>query len=384
MTQRSRRKTPEQDAIDHIILGRDKPFLEARFINTFKGRGVFTREYIALSTFVVEYRGILGASEDLDVKNNIFLFDFIWSGMHFCINASKEDGTLGRLANDNHRNPNCRVKKIVVKGTPHLCLFAVKEIFPEEELTYNYGDSAWPWRLKAPREVASNPEPERDPPLSPQTKMCHHELTSAVISSLDNCHDCRGPVSSLKWIGFTCKLCSTSWHKTCFIKNNESPMKDICLSSNEGSVSDKDYIPETASSSDGSSADEDCPPDSEANTDWDHLIATIRDSKPPHCKTAPTVSTKNYVEHQDTAATTSDKFQLHEDFIPDMASSSETIESVANPKDSSCTLKNYCYVCSKPQSKIARHFKKHEKEQPEIAEAFMFPKHSKERKRLLE
>ncbi|KAI4830674.1 hypothetical protein KUCAC02_002290 [Chaenocephalus aceratus] len=185
-------------------------------------------------------------------------------------------------------------------------------------------------------------------------------------------------------------------------------MKDICLSSNEGSVSDKDYIPETASSSDGSSADEDCPPDSEANTDWDHLIATIRDSKPPHCKTAPTVSTKNCVEQQDTAATTSDKFQLHEHFIPDMASSSDnepttsnpqnlttavteshyseraTIESVANPKDSSFTLNNYCYVCNKPQSKIARHFKKHEKEQPEIAEAFMFPKHSKERKRLLE
>ncbi|KAF3841589.1 hypothetical protein F7725_007451 [Dissostichus mawsoni] len=56
-----------------------------------------------------------------------------------------------------------------------------------------------------------------------------------------------------------------------------------------------------------------------------------------------------------------------------------TIESVANPKDSSCTLKKYCYVCSKPQSKIAHHFKKHE-----IAKAFMFPKHSKERKRLLE
>ncbi|KAJ4932480.1 hypothetical protein JOQ06_010901 [Pogonophryne albipinna] len=59
-------------------------------------------------------------------------------------------------------------------------------------------------------------------------------------------------------------------------------VKDICLSSNEGSFCDKDYIPETASSSDGSSADEDCPPDSEANNDCDHLIATIRDSKPPH------------------------------------------------------------------------------------------------------
>ena len=80
-------------------------------------------------------------------------------------------------------------------------------------------------------------------------------------------------------------------------------VKDIGLSSNEGSFCD--YIPETASISDGSSANEDCPPDSEANNDWDHLIDTIRDSKPPHGKTAPTVSTKNCVEQQDTAATTS-------------------------------------------------------------------------------
>ncbi|KAJ4925111.1 hypothetical protein JOQ06_017848 [Pogonophryne albipinna] len=228
MTQRSRRKTPEQDAIDHIILGRDKPFLEARFINTFKGK--------------LSHTEVCGGARE----------------------AGTEHRTTANTSGD---------------------------------------------------------------------KMCHHVLTSAVISSLDNYHDCTGPVSSLKWIGFTCKLCSTSWHKTCFIKNNESPMKDICLSSNEGSVSDKDYIPETASSSDGSSADEDCPPDSEANTDWDHLIATIRDSKPPHCKTAPTVSTKNCVEQQDTDATTSDKFQLHEHFIPDMASSSDNEPTTSNPQN---------------------------------------------------
>ena len=61
-----------------------------------------------------------------------------------------------------------------------------------------------------------------------------------------------------------------------------------------------------------------------------------------------------------------------------------TTEGVPNPKYSSCTLKNYCYVCKKPQSKISRHFKKHEKEEPDIAEAFLFPKHSNERKGLLE
>ncbi|KAI4792545.1 hypothetical protein KUCAC02_033307 [Chaenocephalus aceratus] len=64
--------------------------------------------------------------------------------------------------------------------------------------------------------------------------------------------------------------------------HRDKMVKDICLSSKEGSFCDKDYIPKTASSSDGSSADEDCPPDSESNNHWDHLIATIRDSKPPH------------------------------------------------------------------------------------------------------
>ncbi|KAJ3584596.1 hypothetical protein NHX12_015091 [Muraenolepis orangiensis] len=38
MTESSRRKTPEQDAVEHITLTKDKPFLEARFINTFKGK----------------------------------------------------------------------------------------------------------------------------------------------------------------------------------------------------------------------------------------------------------------------------------------------------------------------------------------------------------
>ncbi len=62
------------------------------------------------------------------------------------IDASKEDGTLGRLVNDDHIHPNCKVKRIMVEGRPHLCLFAAKEIFPGEEITYNYGDSSWPWR----------------------------------------------------------------------------------------------------------------------------------------------------------------------------------------------------------------------------------------------
>ena len=46
----------------------------------YSGKGVFTREFIAPSTFVVEYRGKLLQSEGLDDPNNNFLFDFIWHG----------------------------------------------------------------------------------------------------------------------------------------------------------------------------------------------------------------------------------------------------------------------------------------------------------------
>lgn len=45
---------------------------------------------------------------------------------------------------------------------------------------------------------------------------------------------------------------------------------------------------------------------------------------------------------------------------------------------------NCCYVRRKPQYKIAHHLKKHENKEPDIAAAFLFPKNSKERKRMLE
>lgn len=38
------------------------------------------------------------------------------------------------------------MKTIDVDGMPHLCLFAIKDIDPGKEITYNYGNADWPWR----------------------------------------------------------------------------------------------------------------------------------------------------------------------------------------------------------------------------------------------
>ena len=67
----------------------------------------------------------------------------------FCsVDGAKEDGSLGRLVNDNHIDPNAKMKYLSVQGKPLLCLIAFQDISPGEEITYNYGDSDWPWRCK--------------------------------------------------------------------------------------------------------------------------------------------------------------------------------------------------------------------------------------------
>ncbi|KAI4817450.1 hypothetical protein KUCAC02_010851 [Chaenocephalus aceratus] len=155
MEKQRRQLTPEQDALEYIVACRDKPFLEEKFINSFKGKGVFTSRAIEPSAFVVEYQGKIFSPKYTTRKKkcgdnlNKYFFEFSWKGAQWCVDASKDDGTLGRLVNDDHISPNCEIKNIFSEGKPHLCLFAVTEISPGEEITYDYGDSSYPWRSMA-------------------------------------------------------------------------------------------------------------------------------------------------------------------------------------------------------------------------------------------
>lgn len=61
------------------------------------------------------------------------------------MDATVEDGSLGRLVNDSE-TPNVKIKKLVIGGVPHLCLFALKDITRNEEITFDYGGDNLPWR----------------------------------------------------------------------------------------------------------------------------------------------------------------------------------------------------------------------------------------------
>ncbi|XP_041800876.1 N-lysine methyltransferase KMT5A-A-like [Chelmon rostratus] len=153
MSGRRARLRPEAEAAQFILSGVDKPGLKVQWVSDCKGRGVFACAPIEKGSFVVEYRGELISQHERDKrqkkyteKQNAFLFDFEWNSSTWCIDASREDGSLGRLVNDAHKSPNCKMKKLTVQGKPHLCLFAIENIQADSEITYNYGESQWPWR----------------------------------------------------------------------------------------------------------------------------------------------------------------------------------------------------------------------------------------------
>ncbi|KAK3539860.1 hypothetical protein QTP70_014507 [Hemibagrus guttatus] len=155
MKLRRGKASPKKGAADFTATGKDKDGFDVKYISSDKGRGVFSCVHFNKGDFLVEYRGqlinILFVCDHIPVYHDalkVFMFEFRFNGKLLCVDAAREDGSLGRLVNDDHINPNSNMKIITVKGKPHLCLIATRSINPGEEITYNYGDSEWPWRSK--------------------------------------------------------------------------------------------------------------------------------------------------------------------------------------------------------------------------------------------
>ena len=68
------------------------------------------------------------------------------------MDATHDDGRLGRLVNHSSRSPNVKTTIVEVDDNPHLILTAAKDI-KAKELLYDYGDrsedsnESHPWLL---------------------------------------------------------------------------------------------------------------------------------------------------------------------------------------------------------------------------------------------
>uniref|UniRef100_A0AAV2JRC5 Sodium channel protein n=1 Tax=Knipowitschia caucasica TaxID=637954 RepID=A0AAV2JRC5_KNICA len=122
-----KRKPPKDDALEHAAKGMDKTnILEVKYINCIKGRGIFAKKKVQQGDFVVEYKGELIDSAEEERRRrvysprcSVFMYNFQWHEKTWCIDASREDQSFGRLVNDNVR-PNCKMKKLIHDGKPHL------------------------------------------------------------------------------------------------------------------------------------------------------------------------------------------------------------------------------------------------------------------------
>ncbi|XP_046367755.2 N-lysine methyltransferase KMT5A-like [Haliotis rufescens] len=112
-----------------------------------KGRGIVANTYIARGEYVTYYNGIRDIIEP-DIDDNTYTFQIIHRSTRFWVDASDEDGSYGRLINDEWRIPNIRSRTIFVDGEPHVSFFALRSIIAGEEIHYDYGGSEnfLPWR----------------------------------------------------------------------------------------------------------------------------------------------------------------------------------------------------------------------------------------------
>lgn len=56
------------------------------------------------------------------------------------MDATEDNGRMGRLVNHSKLNPNVLTKVMEVDGQPYLCLMAKRNIEVGEELQYDYGE----------------------------------------------------------------------------------------------------------------------------------------------------------------------------------------------------------------------------------------------------
>ncbi|XP_052086557.1 uncharacterized protein LOC127723879 [Mytilus californianus] len=148
---------PVIDAEFYIRKCEDKEGFAVKEITPEIGKGVFTSRNFKKGDFLLEYEGELLSSEKGVSRLDEHVASGIGCYVFFFKNKDEKklsiDGTYSRLkaryVNDGIGiEKNSVMKRIDVDDSPHLALFAVRDIKTGEELRYDYGEASkyLPWR----------------------------------------------------------------------------------------------------------------------------------------------------------------------------------------------------------------------------------------------
>ncbi|GAA6078014.1 uncharacterized protein LOC125141181 isoform X1 [Tachysurus ichikawai] len=376
-----RRISPLTDAIYYVTTKSDKTSkLEVKYISSEKGRGIFTLTSFDKGDFVAEYRGEMIDFIESQRRRRIyhdacgvFMFDFQWKGKTWCIDAAKEDGSFGRLINDDHKHPNCRMKKIEVDRRPHLCLFALKDIKQGQEITYDYGGTDWPWRSKVMEDnPAENNVQEKQQPSQSTSLLDHNTATSASVTEQQSSsedsdeHDMCIP-----------RLRRT---KSVFMKDLIPDASDELFDSTPDSG--EEYAPDSKDDSDESSSESSMivKPLNLCRSDTDPVLpsSSVPDSTTPNVMDKSSHETMEVTDHsqvRDSGVACNSPTNVQKN-------ARVVVNSVKRKHDGGRVYnkKHYCLFCFKPYNKMARHLEYVHSTEKEVAEGCQLPKGSMQRK----
>ncbi|WAR28263.1 KT5AA-like protein [Mya arenaria] len=143
LLKRTKRISPDEEAKYYCTQSVvDKDGFKIKFISDYKGFGVFSETRFNAGDFLLQYCGErISAEEGRRRLNKI--------GTENNIDAEDSDRLCQMVNNAPDTDVNAVMKLKVFSNREYLCLFAVKNIEPGEELLYNYGDkeNLW-WRKK--------------------------------------------------------------------------------------------------------------------------------------------------------------------------------------------------------------------------------------------
>ena len=161
---RSERENENNTQIEEIIRRTDDIGIGIEETRNEKGRAVIATKELKKGDLIVEYTGELLAFQEAKMREaeyarkgvtDSFMYFFKFKENNFCIDATTEDGRLGRLLNHSAMSPNCGTKVVWFGGKPRLILFAKKDISERSELVFDYGErrkkivEEFPWLRKS-------------------------------------------------------------------------------------------------------------------------------------------------------------------------------------------------------------------------------------------
>ncbi|XP_051998350.1 clumping factor A-like isoform X5 [Xyrauchen texanus] len=361
-----------------------------------------------------------------------FMFDFKWRGKTWCIDASREDGSYGRIVNDDHKHPNCKMKKIDVNGKPHLCLFALDDIKEGEEIAYDYGGENYPWRTQmTSAAVNTSTASNSDPSLQSETQMddesaqinSPQQMTSAAVNtstasnsdpslqSETQMDDESAQINSPQQMTSAAVNTSTASNSDPSLQSEtqmddesaqiNSPQQIVIQLRNENDIlvprlrRTKSIMMKDMDLQDSGELFDSTPessdnyvPDTTSDSDSD-VSLTLNPTKRQLLDELD-MNESASVSFPDCDTTTSDKMHSltskASGTVEEPSSSQNTIDCVVvnayQKRDGGRVYnkRHYCLYCSKPYAKMARHLESSHANTSDVARALSFPKGSKERK----